>query len=120
MSPRIAILLAGLATGIAACSHPAAPAEAPVSPTGGVVEVVADDTGFHPSSVKVKKGEALTLRFKRTSDDTCARKVVFPELGVEKALPRDQPVDIQVPTDRTRTLTFQCGMGMYKSAVVVE
>jgi plastocyanin domain-containing protein len=46
--------------------------------------------------------------------------VVFPDLKLEKPLPLNTPVSIEVPTGQARTLTFQCGMGMYKSAVVIQ
>ena len=45
--------------------------------------------------------------------------MVFPQLDIKKALPKGQAVSINVPTDKEQTLTFQCGMGMYKSSVVV-
>lgn len=85
----------------------------------GTFRVTADDDGFKPSSVTLKKGAPATLVFTRKTDQTCATEVVFPELGIEKDLPRGVPVSIAVPTDQARTLTFQCGMGMYKSAVVI-
>ncbi len=88
--------------------------------TGGKLQITADDKGFSPSSVEVKKGEPLELVFTRTTEDTCANEVVFPELSVKKELPLKQPVSVAVPTTEARTLTFQCGMGMYKSKVVVQ
>lgn len=84
------------------------------------VDVTADDKGFHPSSVELKKGEAAVLVFKRTSDDTCAKQVVFPDLHVTKDLPLNQPVAFEPPVGDARTLTFQCGMGMFKGKVVVQ
>ena len=92
----------------------------PPKPAGsGEIPITADDKGFRPSSVTVPKGAPATLVFTRTTDETCATEVVFPELGVTKELPKGTPVKIPVPTDKEQKLTFQCGMGMYKSAVVV-
>ena len=107
------------ATGTATAAATAAPTAAPKG--GARVEAVAvDDKGFTPSKIEVKKGQKLTLRFKRTSESTCATKVVFPEIKLEKELPMNKVVDVEVPTDEARTLAFQCGMGMYKSSVVVN
>ena len=85
-----------------------------------VIAVTADERGFTPAAVETQHGSKLTLRFTRTTDATCADKVVFPEAGIEQALPLKQPVDVIIPTDKARTLAFQCGMGMFKSAVVVR
>lgn len=90
-----------------------------VSAATGPIAVTADEKGFTPSSVTVKKGAPATLVFTRTTDDTCATAVVFPELNVKKDLPKGQAVAITVPTDKERTLSFECGMGMFKSSVVV-
>ena len=84
------------------------------------IAVTADDKGFTPTSVEVKQGEPTVLAFTRTSDETCAKEVVFPELNVKKPLPLNQAVAIDVPTADARTLTFQCGMGMFKGSVVVK
>lgn len=86
----------------------------------GVVPVIVDDNGFNPSSVTFKKGAPASLVFTRTSEETCATEVVLPELNVKKDLPKGKPVTIDIPTDKEQTLTFQCGMGMYKSAVVIR
>jgi plastocyanin domain-containing protein len=92
----------------------------PPKPAGtGEIPITADDNGFSPSSVTLPKGAPATLVFTRTTDDTCATEVVFPELNVTKPLPKGTPVKIEVPTDKEQRLTFQCGMGMYKSAVVI-
>ena len=87
---------------------------------GNVVNVIANDRGFSPSSVEVKKGAATTLVFMRTTDDTCAKEVVFPELKVTKELPLNQKVPFDVPATDARTLTFQCGMGMFKGKIVIQ
>ena len=83
-------------------------------------KVIVDATGFQPSQVNVEKGKPASLVFVRTTESTCAKDVVFPELKLEKALPLDTPVTIDIPTGEARTLAFQCGMGMYKSSVVIN
>jgi plastocyanin domain-containing protein len=92
---------------LAACEKKAPPGAAP-----GELRVVADEKGFHPSSID--------LTFVRTTDDTCAKEVVFEEIGVKKALPLNVPVTLDVPTDKGRTIAFTCGMGMFASKVVVR
>jgi plastocyanin domain-containing protein len=101
---------------VAACK-PKATADVP---TSGPVKVVVDADGFAPSHVTFKKGAPASLVFTRTTDETCATQVVFPDLGITKDLPKGSPVTIDVPTDKPQNLTFQCGMGMYRSAVVIQ
>ena len=129
MTRTLAIIPAIALLAVSACSKPgaheghdhASQAESEaVDTTQRIIPVSVGDRGFQPSRVELKKGTDATLRFTRTSDDTCAKKVVFPELKIEKELPLNQAVDVKVPTDQPRELAFQCGMGMYKSAVVIN
>lgn len=90
-----------------------------VTASEGVTAVTVNEDGFSPNHVEVKRGQKTTLRFTRTSDKTCATEVAFPEMNLTKPLPLNQPIDVDVPSDQAKTFTFQCGMGMYKSKVVV-
>jgi plastocyanin domain-containing protein len=88
-----------------------------------MADVTAGEHGFSPPSLKLTRGgpaSHASVTFLRTSDKTCATEVVFPDLKVEQKLPLNRVVSIEVPTDTARTLTFQCGMGMYKGALVVS
>src|SRR4029077_4902385 len=83
----------------------------------GELRVTASEHGFAPDSLAIPKGTAgslATVSFVRTTDQICATEVVVPDLDIKKALPLNQPVAINVPSDAARTLTFQCGMVMYK------
>jgi plastocyanin domain-containing protein len=85
--------------------------------------VVVDKRGFTPSSITVDKGgigSTATVTFKRTTDDTCARWVVIPDLQRNIPLPLDKPVAVRVPTERSRALSFECGAGMFRGSVVIE
>lgn len=86
----------------------------------GTIAITADQNGFTPSSVELNKGKPATLAFTRTSEDTCATAVVFPEINLKKDLPMNTTVYVDVPTDSARTLKFTCGMGMYESSVVIK
>ena len=115
---KLLLLTATAALTAVGCKDKVAVVDGPLPP--GAVQVIADENGFKPSSVTFKKGETASLVFTRTTDDTCATEVVFPELDVKKDLPKGKAVTIEVPTDKEQKLTFQCGMGMYKSSVVIN
>ena len=106
---------------VLACNAKAEQKQQPPAPQKdpAAVAITVDDKGFTPSAVTLKKGGPGTLVFTRTTDETCATEVVFPELNVKKPLPKNTPVTIAIPTDKEQKLTFQCGMGMYKSSVVI-
>ena len=110
----ITALALGLALAASACSK--SQAAAPLA------DVTAGEHGFSPASVKLPAGGAgshMAVTFVRTTERTCATEVVFPDLKIEQKLPLNQVVSVDLPTDSAKTLTFQCGMGMYKGAVVV-
>jgi plastocyanin domain-containing protein len=91
---------------------------APAAPTDGPQRVLVTEDGFQPATVMLKKGEKLI--FTRKTDETCAKAVVFPDLHIEKQLPLNTDVTIELPQTAVGEVSFQCGMGMYKSKVVVR
>ncbi len=111
------VLLVVASVSVGACNK-----EAPIVSTPACTTcVTADGRGFTPNKLTLAKAEGkTTLTFTRTSDETCATAVVFPALNINQPLPLGKPVDIAIPTDKAQTLTFQCGMGMYKSSIVVQ
>jgi len=111
-----ALFLAGAGAGAGAGGCKQSEASSPLA------DVTADEHGFSPASLKLKgggPGSHGTVTFLRTTDKTCATEVVFPDLHIEKKLPLNQVVGVELPTDAPKTLVFQCGMAMYKGAVVV-
>lgn len=121
MASRSFVVLALVLFASAACKreNPSGAARAAV-PVDGHLRVEAGEDGFSPATVAIAKGQKLTLDFVRTSQNTCATEVVFPELKLEKKLPLAETVPIEIPTGEARTLAFQCGMGMYKSKIVIQ
>src|SRR5690349_19980915 len=74
--------------------------EVPIPPAPPGVQqtkVIVDDKGFTPSHVEVQIGKPTSLVFVWTTDDTCAKEVVFPDLKLERELPLRTAVNIDVP-----------------------
>ncbi len=44
----------------------------------------------------------------------------MPGAREERALPLGESVPVVIPVTTARTLTFQCGMGMFESTVVIQ
>jgi len=83
------------------------------------VRIAVSERGFSPSTISTEEGSPLTLIFTKRSQRGCGNKVVFPSLGIEKNLPVGKPVTIRI-TPRAGTISFTCGMGMYKGVIVAE
>ena len=82
--------------------------------------VVLDEQGYQPPRVTLKAGTAARITFLRTTDKTCGTEVVFPSLGVTRALPLNQPVVIEFTPEQAGEIAFVCGMNMLKGTVVVS
>ena len=83
-------------------------------------QVTVDGEGFHPASLTIPAGRPVTLVVTRTSDHTCAKEIVIPSLNETRSLPLDRPVEIRIPPQERGTLTFACGMDMYRGRLVVR
>ncbi len=103
--PAAALFLAG----------PARPAE-----KGRTVEMLVTEDGFVPDTVKAKKGEPLTLVVTRKTDRTCAKEIVIKDYGIEKKLPKDQPVTVSFTPTKAGNVRYACGMDMSAGTIVVE
>jgi plastocyanin domain-containing protein len=122
-SVRANLVILALAALVACDRRSGASGEGAPPAAPGELRVTAGEHGFAPSSLTVPKGppgSMATISFVRTTDQTCATEVVFPDLDVKKELPLYLVVAVEIPGDAARTMTFQCGMGMYKGALLVK
>ncbi|KYF84473.1 hypothetical protein BE17_53515 [Sorangium cellulosum] len=108
-----------------ACSKPAeetpAVAAAELAAPANVkrIDIAVTDGGFSPSTVDLKKGEPVVLRFTRTTKSECLKAIAIPDLKVEKDLPLNTPVEVAVTPEKEGKMVLQCWMGMVKATLNV-
>ena len=95
----------------------AAPAE---TAAGRVVEVKVTNKGFEPKVIEAKKGETISLKLTRETESECLKAMAIPSMKIEKDLPLNQPVIVNVKADNEGTIGFQCWMAMFKGEIDVK
>jgi plastocyanin domain-containing protein len=85
-----------------------------------MVRIEVGQDGFRPPALEVPRARRLTIELLRTTNETCATKVVFPDEHIERELPLGAPVRVDIAADRARVVNFTCGMGMYRGSVIVR
>lgn len=83
------------------------------------ISITVDGSGFTPPEVTVEKGKAVKLIFTRTTDVTCVTKIVIPDLDIDKELPLNEPVAINISPDKSGSIGFACPMDMLKGKIAV-
>lgn len=78
------------------------------------------DGGYLPETVILKQGVPAKLTFNRKDPSSCLEQVVFPDLGINDFLPRNQNHTITVDTSRPGEYDFACGMNMFHGKVIVK
>ena len=96
---------------------------APKSKADLKIEISVTKRGFEPDSITVPANKPLTLVFTRKTDATCTKTVVLSlddGKKVERALPLDQPVAIDVTFPKAGRLSYACSMDMTRGIIVVQ
>ena len=88
--------------------------------TTQTVAISVTDDGFTPANVKVKKGQPVSLVVTRMTDETCAKAIKLPDLGVQKDLPLNQPVTIAFTPTKSGDIKYSCAMDMMGGVITVE
>ena len=84
------------------------------------VSVTLTEAGFDPQTLNLKAAVPARITFTRTTDKTCATKVVFPSLRIERDLPLNKPVVVEFTPAKAGPVEFVCGMNMLRGSVVVQ
>jgi plastocyanin domain-containing protein len=88
------------------------------APNAQTVTMAVTEKGFEPASVKVKKGEAVTLVITRKTDKTCATEIVIDEHKVNAKLPLNKEVKVTFTPSKTGELQYGCAMNKMVGGVL--
>jgi membrane fusion protein, heavy metal efflux system len=83
-------------------------------------KIAVTEQGYEPSRLILRSGVPARLTFVRTTEKTCGTEVVFPSLNIRRALPLNQPVDIEFTPQQSGEIQFVCGMNMLRGTVLAQ
>lgn len=92
--------------------------EAYESKNGGINVIV--EGGFKPSIIKLRKGVKTTISLLRKDPNTCLEEIILPEFKINKFLPLNKKVVIEITPTKSGEFPFHCEMNMFHGKVVVE
>ncbi|MFO0584448.1 MAG: cupredoxin domain-containing protein [Anaeromyxobacter sp.] len=87
---------------------------------GKKVDMVVNEDGFAPATVKAKVGEPLTLSVTRKVKATCATEIVIKDYNVNTKLPLNETVAVTITPKKAGKIRFACGMDMIAGEIVAE
>lgn len=126
-STRLAAFVLGMtALPLFGCTKPTDEAQAappPATPAAPAnvkrIDIAVEDGGFSPSSIDVKKGEPVVLRFTRTTKSECLKAIAIPDLSIKQELPMNTPVEVAITPQKEGKMVLQCWMAMVKATINV-
>jgi plastocyanin domain-containing protein len=85
-----------------------------------VIEIKITEEGFEPSNLEVPANVPVTLKVTRTTDNTCATDIKIKDKKIEKKLPLNETVSIDLGKVKKGKLGFACGMNMLKGEITAK
>ena len=84
-------------------------------------QITVSKDGFIPSEVSFDAGKFKKLAFLRIDKENCANEVVFKDFEIKKQLPVGEVVLVDLPESlKGKTISFACGMNMYKGTITLQ
>ena len=78
------------------------------------------EQGFEPYTLTVRRGVRVRITFLRTTNNTCATEVVFPDFGIKRDLPLNEAIVITLMPNEKGEFRFTCGMNMMNGKLIVQ
>lgn len=82
------------------------------------IEITAQ--GYKPENLKLRRGVPARVTFVRTTEATCVKEIVLPDLNFRRVLPLNQPVVVSFTPRKRGSFTFVCGMNMMSGQLIVQ
>lgn len=76
--------------------------------------------GYSPERIVLKRGIPATLNFTRRDPSSCLDRVVFPDFGINRELPKGEQQSIQIDTSKAGEFQWACGMDMFHGQLIIK
>lgn len=100
-------------------NHKVAQGSADISDNDQSIDVEVNG-GYSPEVVVLKKGIPATINFTRKDASSCLDRVVFPEFGINQALPQNKKESIEIDTSKSGEFQWACGMDMFHGKLIIK
>jgi plastocyanin domain-containing protein len=84
------------------------------------VRINLTESGYKPSSFRLKKGIPARVTFVRKTADECGEEIVIPAYNIRRFLPVGKAVLVKFTPTKTGTFGFACGMDMLHGKLIVQ
>ena len=84
------------------------------------VSIKVSDSGYDPSTIKVKKGIPVEVELVDDNIRGCARVFVVPKLNIRKVIYFGKENSFTFNPEKVGKINFTCSMGMYYGEFIVE
>jgi len=82
--------------------------------------IIVDREGYQPSAIKLRRGVPARLTFIRKAAEGCGTEVLIPAYKIDRPLPLNTPVVVEITPNRSGRFKFTCGMNMFRGAIMVR
>jgi len=82
--------------------------------------IIVDSEGYQPSAIKLRRGVPARLTFIRRAVEGCGTEVLIPAYRINRPLPLNSPVVVEITPNRSGRFKFTCGMNMFRGAIMVR
>lgn len=88
-------------------------------PAANAIRIHVKD-GYHPSEIRAKAGNKVTLEFYRDETSACSDEILISAFGIKKKLPAYQVTTVEFTPSESGEVVFTCGMEMLHGKLIVE